>query len=223
MNADFSERRVKMVDGQIRTTDVTNRAILEAMLVGAARGLRRCAGCSRSPISTKISRSAAAATERCALPDGAFALRQAAAAGRDRRRRSRCSMSAAAPAIRPPSCRGWADPWLRWRAIRRWRPRRGGLGRCRRRQGERGRGPLPKASCGRRAVRRDLRRRQRSRKCPASCSTQLAEGGRLVAVEGQGNSGVARVFLKNGGIVTGRRAFNAAIKPLPGFERIARF
>ena len=32
MNADFSELRVKMVDGQVRTTDVTDPAIIEAML-----------------------------------------------------------------------------------------------------------------------------------------------------------------------------------------------
>src|SRR6185436_9744798 len=32
MNADFSELRVKMVDGQVRTTDVTDLAILDAML-----------------------------------------------------------------------------------------------------------------------------------------------------------------------------------------------
>ncbi|MCV3208740.1 protein-L-isoaspartate O-methyltransferase [Mesorhizobium sp. YC-39] len=60
-------------------------------------------------------------------------------------------------------------------------------------------------------------------KVPAPLLDQLAEGGRLVAVEGQGNSGVARLFFKTGGIVTGRRAFNAAIKPLPGFERIHAF
>ncbi len=58
---------------------------------------------------------------------------------------------------------------------------------------------------------------------PASLFDQLAEGGRLVAVEGQGNAGVARLFFKTGGVVTGRRAFNAAIKPLPGFERIHAF
>jgi protein-L-isoaspartate(D-aspartate) O-methyltransferase len=58
---------------------------------------------------------------------------------------------------------------------------------------------------------------------PAPLLDQLAEGGRLVAVEGQGNSGVARLFFKAGGVVTGRRAFNAAIKPLPGFERIRAF
>src|ERR1700752_780318 len=32
MSADFAERRVKMVDGQIRTTDVTSAPLLEAML-----------------------------------------------------------------------------------------------------------------------------------------------------------------------------------------------
>ena len=52
---------------------------------------------------------------------------------------------------------------------------------------------------------------------------QLREGGRLVAVEGHGNAGVARLYLKSGGTVTGRRAFNAAVKPLPGFERTPAF
>jgi protein-L-isoaspartate(D-aspartate) O-methyltransferase len=54
---------------------------------------------------------------------------------------------------------------------------------------------------------------------PEQLQVQLAEGGRLVAVEGRGNAGVARIFLNTNGVVTGRRAFNAAIRPLPGFER----
>lgn len=54
---------------------------------------------------------------------------------------------------------------------------------------------------------------------PEELFAQIREGGRLVAVEGLGNAGVARLFLKSNGVVTGRRAFNAAIKPLPGFER----
>jgi protein-L-isoaspartate(D-aspartate) O-methyltransferase len=58
---------------------------------------------------------------------------------------------------------------------------------------------------------------------PDALFAQLREGGRLVAVEGQGNAGVARLHLKSGGIVTGRRAFNAAVKPLPGFERTPAF
>ena len=37
---------------------------------------------------------------------------------------------------------------------------------------------------------------------PEALLAQLKEGGRLVAVEGRGNAGVARVFLKSGGDVT---------------------
>jgi protein-L-isoaspartate(D-aspartate) O-methyltransferase len=58
---------------------------------------------------------------------------------------------------------------------------------------------------------------------PESLTAQLAEGGRLVAVEGSGNAGVARLYLKTGGVITSRRAFNAALKPLPGFERTPAF
>ena len=54
---------------------------------------------------------------------------------------------------------------------------------------------------------------------PDKLLEQLKDGGRLVAVEGHGNAGVARLFLKTTGAVSKRRAFNAAIKPLPGFER----
>ena len=55
---------------------------------------------------------------------------------------------------------------------------------------------------------------------PEALLAQLKEGGRLVAVEGSGNAGVARLYVKSNGSVTGRRAFNAAVKPLPGFERV---
>jgi len=56
---------------------------------------------------------------------------------------------------------------------------------------------------------------------PHAIFEQLKEEGRLVVVEGVGNAGKARIYLKTGSKVTGRYAFNAAIKPLPGFE-IAR-
>lgn len=58
---------------------------------------------------------------------------------------------------------------------------------------------------------------------PQAILSQLAEGGRLVVVEGVGNAGAARIYLKSEGIATGRRAFNAAVKPLPGFERVHAF
>ena len=58
---------------------------------------------------------------------------------------------------------------------------------------------------------------------PQGLLAQLREEGRLVVVEGTGNTGVARLYLRTGGSVTSRRAFNAAVKPLPGFERIPVF
>jgi len=58
---------------------------------------------------------------------------------------------------------------------------------------------------------------------PQALFEQLKDGGRLVAVEGRGNAAIAKLYLKSGTQVTGRRAFNAAIKPLPGFESVAAF
>ena len=58
---------------------------------------------------------------------------------------------------------------------------------------------------------------------PAKIGEQLKEGGRLVVVEGRGNTGLARLYVRENGVVTGRRAFNAAVKPLPGFERDTAF
>lgn len=48
---------------------------------------------------------------------------------------------------------------------------------------------------------------------------QMKDGGRLVAVEGHGNAGVARLYVKQGNVVSGRRGFNAAVRPLPGFQK----
>ncbi len=53
---------------------------------------------------------------------------------------------------------------------------------------------------------------------PSALFAQLADGGRLVAVEGEGNSGVARVHVKSGKTVSARRGFNLSVKPLPGFK-----
>jgi len=54
---------------------------------------------------------------------------------------------------------------------------------------------------------------------PETLLSQLAEGGRLVSVEGQGNSAIAQVYAKNDGIVSSRTAMNLAVKPLPGFAQ----
>ncbi|MBN9134429.1 MAG: protein-L-isoaspartate O-methyltransferase, partial [Phyllobacterium sp.] len=58
---------------------------------------------------------------------------------------------------------------------------------------------------------------------PGPLFDQLKDGGRLVAVEGAGNSGQAMIYVKNDGVVSGRPAFNSAVKPLPGFERVPEF
>jgi protein-L-isoaspartate(D-aspartate) O-methyltransferase len=58
---------------------------------------------------------------------------------------------------------------------------------------------------------------------PETLPAQLAEDGRLVVVEGSGSAAIARIYLKSNGVVTGRRVFNAAVKPLPGFERAPAF
>lgn len=58
---------------------------------------------------------------------------------------------------------------------------------------------------------------------PDTLLAQLKEGGRLVAVQGRGNAGVAKIFIKDEGDVAARGVFNAAIKPLPGFESTPGF
>ncbi len=58
---------------------------------------------------------------------------------------------------------------------------------------------------------------------PATFKDQLKDGGRMVVVEGTGNTGIARIYLRVGDVVSGRNAFNCAVKPLPGFEKTAEF
>jgi protein-L-isoaspartate(D-aspartate) O-methyltransferase len=58
---------------------------------------------------------------------------------------------------------------------------------------------------------------------PDALFGQLKEKGRLVAVLGHGNAGVAYLYVKTNGVVGRVRGFNAAVKPLPGFRREATF
>lgn len=60
-------------------------------------------------------------------------------------------------------------------------------------------------------------------KIPDEIFDQIREGGKLVAVEGEGNAAVAKVFHKQNGSVTSHFAFNCAVKPLPGFESAPQF
>jgi protein-L-isoaspartate(D-aspartate) O-methyltransferase len=58
---------------------------------------------------------------------------------------------------------------------------------------------------------------------PEALLSQLREGGRLVAVVGYGNAARARLYVKNGGITSFTEYFNTSVKPLPGFRRAAEF
>nr|BAT28989.1 hypothetical protein [Aureimonas frigidaquae] len=52
---------------------------------------------------------------------------------------------------------------------------------------------------------------------------QLRERGRLVVVEGRGNAAAARLYSKEDGLVSDRFGFNCSLRPLPGFEARAEF
>ncbi len=54
---------------------------------------------------------------------------------------------------------------------------------------------------------------------PAVLTAQLAEGGRLVAITGDGEMGEGCVFTRAGGAVTMRKVFNGSVAALPGFEK----
>ncbi|MBL8573192.1 MAG: protein-L-isoaspartate O-methyltransferase [Hyphomicrobiaceae bacterium] len=58
---------------------------------------------------------------------------------------------------------------------------------------------------------------------PPSLTAQLREGGRLIAIEGTGRAGRAMILNRVGADVSGRLAFNAAAKPLPGFAKPREF
>lgn len=52
---------------------------------------------------------------------------------------------------------------------------------------------------------------------------QLRDGGRLVTVVGYGNASSARVFFKEHGVVSESSHFNTSVKPLPGFRKAKQF
>ena len=58
---------------------------------------------------------------------------------------------------------------------------------------------------------------------PDALLSQLREGGKLVAVTGYGNAARAEVFISARGTTSRSSHFNAAIKPLPGFSKSREF
>ena len=58
---------------------------------------------------------------------------------------------------------------------------------------------------------------------PAALTDQLKEGGRLVAIVGNGHSGRATLWRKENGLVSSVATFNAAVTPLDAFRREVEF
>jgi protein-L-isoaspartate(D-aspartate) O-methyltransferase len=58
---------------------------------------------------------------------------------------------------------------------------------------------------------------------PEAITSQLSDGGRLVAVVGTGGAAKALVHVRSGGVISARPVFDAAIPPLPGFARPPQF
>lgn len=58
---------------------------------------------------------------------------------------------------------------------------------------------------------------------PAALLEQLRDGGRLVAVVGYGNSAKATVYRRDGKGTSSTGFFNASVKPVPGFTKAREF
>ena len=58
---------------------------------------------------------------------------------------------------------------------------------------------------------------------PSALFDQLRDGGRLVVVEGYGNASRANLYVREGGATSPRHGFNTSVKPLPGFEKAEVF
>ncbi|ADZ70463.1 protein-L-isoaspartate O-methyltransferase family protein [Polymorphum gilvum] len=58
---------------------------------------------------------------------------------------------------------------------------------------------------------------------PERLAGQLKRGGRMVAIEGRGGAGIAKLYQDSGESIGARFAFNASAHVLPGFEKAREF
>jgi protein-L-isoaspartate(D-aspartate) O-methyltransferase len=58
---------------------------------------------------------------------------------------------------------------------------------------------------------------------PDALFDQLRDGGRLIAVVGYGNASAAQIYVREGASVSKRFAFNTSVRPLPGFRKVVEF
>ena len=222
MNTDYSEQRRKMVDGQIRTTDVTNPALLDAMLTVPREGFVRTMQRSLAYIDEDIQIAArdgdrgprylmepspfAKLVQLAEVKPSDFVLDVGCGTGYCSAVLSRLASSVIAlesdAGLAEFATDALAELGYDNVVVVQWPLREGYASEA----------PYDVIFVG-----------GSVEEVPQAFFDQLKEGGRLVVVVGQGNAGVARVYLKTAGEVSGRSAFNAAIKPLPGFERVRTF
>lgn len=220
MNADFSELRVKMVDGQIRTTDVTSAPLLAAMLDIPREAFVAPDQAALAYIDVDIRIADTAEGPRYLMEPSPMArlIQLANVGAADHVLDVGCGTGYAAAIFSRLAESVTAlesDAVLAEGAKATFSKL--GFDNINVVQG-----PLPEGYST--AAPYDVIFINGSvQEVPQALLAQLREGGRLVAVEGYGNAGIARLFLKTTGVATGRRAFNAAIKPLPGFERVHAF
>ncbi len=218
MSADFSELRIKMVDGQVRTTDVTSLPLISAMLTVSRESFVPEARRALAYIDDDILLSEDDA--RYLMEASPFAkLVQLAEIGSNDS--VLCVGSATGYSAAILSLLAKSVVALESNAV--LADKAGatlaGLGYD---NVTVVKGPLP-AGCAARAPFDVILVEGSVDELPQALAEQLAEGGRLVVVEGRGNAGVARIYVRANGVVAGRRAFNAAVKSLPGFERTPAF
>ena len=174
---DFAAARRMMVDGQVRTSDVTDLRIIAAMLEVPRERFVPEAQCGAGLSRSRRSGHATGTPARRLLKPMVLAkLIQAAEIGAAA---TMCSMSAAPPAIRRRCWRGWRasvvaleeDPALARHA-------RENLARGRRRQCRGRDRPAARRLAGRRALRRHPAQRRGRGRCPSGCcaSSRRAAG-----------------------------------------------
>lgn len=222
MTADFQGLRVKMVDGQVRTTDVTDAAILAAMLTVPREDFvpqeRRAlayidedievapAGEGRDARYLMEASPFARLVQLADLRDGDRVLDVGCASGYS---------SAVLAAIAGEVVALESDPTLAAQARETLASQ--GLGNVTVVEG-----PLAGGHAAR-APYQVILVNGAVDEVPAALLDQLGDGGRLVAVVGTGNAGRAILHVKENGLVSVRHAFNAAVRPLAEFRRTPAF
>ena len=177
MNIDFQAQRVKMVDGQLRTTDVTGHALLQAYL-----------DVPREMFVPQAKRALAYLDADIEIAPGRF-------------------LGEASPVAKLIALAGQAQDNLR----------ACGAGNVSVEVGDMASG------CAKRGPYDVIVFSGSIADVPPALFDQLKSGGRLAAVVGSEKLGAARLFVKTSGDVSSRFGFNAALKPLPGFNHAPVF